>query len=280
VFNVFEAAFRQGDVNHITGDVHYVALLLRKRRTLLTVLDCVSLNRLTGWRRRVFKMVWYVLPIWRSGLVSTISEFSRQELVRLVGCDPAKVRVVYVPVSDDFHPDVRPFNAECPRVLQVGTGTNKNLIRVAEALRGIPCHLDIIGPLTSEQADALRLNDIRYTQAAGITDAEVVERYRHSDMVMFASTYEGFGMPIIEANATGRPVITSNIGPMPEVAADAACLVDPFSVDSIREGVLRVLRDANYQAAIVANGYRNVERFRSAEIARQYVEIYEELLRS
>ncbi len=71
----------------------------------------------------------------------------------------------------------------------------------------------------------------------GLTIDEVVDQYHKCDLVSFVSTYEGFGMPIVEANAIGRPVFTATVASMPEVAADAACLVDPFDVQAIRNGV-------------------------------------------
>jgi glycosyltransferase involved in cell wall biosynthesis len=98
-------------------------------------------------------------------------------------------------------------------------------------------------------------------------------------MVIFASTYEGFGLPIIEANAVGRPVVTSDIYSMPEVAGDAACLVNPFDVSNIRTGVLRVIQDESYRRKLIENGFKNVERFKPNAIAQQYLELYKELFR-
>ena len=110
-----------------------------------------------------------------------------------------------------------------------------------------------------------------------LTDEELAAAYRRCDMVVFASLYEGFGLPILEAQATGRPVITSNIGAMPEAAGDGALFVDPYSVEAIREAVLRVKSDPALRAKLVANGLRNVERFRPGVIAGLYAGIYKGL---
>src|ERR1035437_4678510 len=82
LYNMLEAALRQGDVNHITGDVHYLALLLRKNRTVLTIHDCRSLSRLRGLRRMVYRWIWLTLPVSRCSLVSVGSEHTETEVLR------------------------------------------------------------------------------------------------------------------------------------------------------------------------------------------------------
>ena len=278
VYNVVEAAFRQGDVNHITGDVHFLAFFLRKRKTLLTILDLVSVHRLKGWRRAVLLFFWYWLPIKRVTVVSVISEFTKKDLLGHIKVDPRKVRVVYCPVPSDFTPCAREFNAAKPVILQIGAGPNKNLERVAEALRGIPCHRRIVGKLTDRQVVALRQSGGEYSVTSNISDAELVEEYRRCDMVVFASTFEGFGLPIVEAQAIGRPVVTSTLCSMPEVAGDAASLVNPFDVACIRNGILKVINDPVYREELVRRGFENVKRFRAEEIAQKYDDIYRELL--
>jgi glycosyltransferase involved in cell wall biosynthesis len=277
VYNMVEAIFHQAQVNHITGDVHFLVLLLVKRKTLLTIHDSASLERLKGFRRAILRWFWYSLPTARSAVVTVISESSKAELLRHVHCDARKIRIIHSCISTDFKPELKEFNPVSPRILQVGTGANKNLLRVAEALRDIPCEWQIVGAMSTEQEQTLSGLVLNF-RALGFLDSEGVRAaYRSCDLVVFASTYEGFGLPILEANAIGRPVVTSNILSMPEVAGDAACLVDPFDPRSIRAGILRVINESDYRAALIANGLENVRRFSAENVARQYAEIYREL---
>jgi len=110
-----------------------------------------------------------------------------------------------------------------------------------------------------------------------ISDAEVADLYRECDIVSFASTLEGFGMPIIEANATGRVVVTSNISSMPEIAGNAAELVNPLEIESIRTGFLNVINNDQHREKLIENGFENVKRFDKKVIAKKYFELYESM---
>jgi glycosyltransferase involved in cell wall biosynthesis len=278
--NILDAARNQAQINHITGDVHYLALLLDKRRTLLTIHDCASLERLRGLRRAVFKFFWFTLPMRRARFITVISESTRRELLRHIQFNPANIRVVHDCAGSNFVPFPKPFNAEEPNVLHLGTASNKNLERLIQSLSRLPCRLSIIGKLTAAQQILLRRCNIKYSNIPHATDLEVLNSFRSCDLLAFASTCEGFGLPIIEAQATGRPVITSNISSMPEAAGGAACFVDPFNVESIRDGILHVWRDADYRQRLLNAGFENVKRFSPEIIAAKYAALYAELAAS
>ncbi|MFN3588955.1 MAG: glycosyltransferase family 4 protein [Spirosomataceae bacterium] len=265
-------------VNHVTGEIHFIDLLLPKNKTVLTVLDTGPLVRKKGLALKIVRWLYLEMPLRRAKVITTISGEVKEQLMQNTSCSPEKIRVVYVAIAKHFTFVPRRFNDRKPIILQIGTGPNKNIERLIEALQGISCTLDIVGKLTNEHKELLDSKGIEYQNSVGLTDEEIKQKYEACDMVTFVSTFEGFGMPIVEANAVGRPVITSNISSMPEVAGKAACLVDPFDIDSIRAGILKVIQEPVYRQELIQLGIENKKRFTSEEIASQYLGIYKELM--
>lgn len=280
LYNIVDAALRQGDVNHITGDVHYLALLLRKNRTVLTIHDCRGMLWESGIRKLLYHLMWLMVPVARSAVVTVISEQTKQEVLRYTSCPEGKIRVIPDPVGSEFQPAPKLFRSDRPTILQIGSDRNKNIERLAEAISGLHCKLDVIGPLAADAQRQLAQAGVEFEWAANLSDSEVAAKYRAADLITFCSTYEGFGMPIIEAQAVGRPVVTSNIEPMSEVAGGAACLVDPYDAGSMRKGILRVIEEPAYREDLVRRGFENVKRFSAEEIGRRYVRLYQEVMRS
>lgn len=275
-----EAMFRQGDINHITGDINFVGITLRKSRTVQTIHDCVSVARSSGFKRELLRQFWVALPVRRCAVVTTVSEATRQQVLSLVpGCPPEKVVVVPNAIATRFQRSPKTFDAGRPRILQLGTADNKNVPRLIEALHGLSCQLDIIGRYVPEYEEMLRRLGIRYTYRWHLPEEEVLRAYQETDIVSLVSTHEGFGMPILEGQAVGRPVITSNILSMPEVAGDAACVVDPFDTAAIRAGLERIIHDAGYREVLIERGYHNVRRFDPDLIAGEYLRIYRSIWR-
>ena len=102
----------------------------------------------------------------------------------------------------------------------------------------------------------------------------MARQYADCDLVSFVSVGEGFGVPILEAQASGRPLITSDLSPMREVAGEGACLVDPSDVAAIRAGIRKIIDDADYRRQLVARGLKNAARYSPATVGGRYLELY------
>jgi glycosyltransferase involved in cell wall biosynthesis len=160
-----------------------------------------------------------------------VSEFTKRELVSLLGVEPDKIQVVPNGVEDVFTPDGP--SAEGDYALAVGTlEPRKNLARIAQAVDG---ELRVVGARgwggVEPPANVTFLGDVADDQLAAL--------YRGARCLVYASLYEGFGIPVAEALATGCPIVTSSGSAMQEIAGDDATYVDPTSVDSLREGIAR-----------------------------------------
>ncbi len=279
--NMVHCARLDADVVHITGDVHYCALAVRRRKILLTIHDCRSLYRLSGARRAVVDVFWFRLPLAWSQRVTAISSATQQDILSFYPWVKTKITVVpnaaTLPRSS---PDPSPGDRRTTpfRVLQIGTGANKNLERVVSAVKGLPVHLRIIGRLTEPQLELLAACGTEFSAAEGLDEVELANEYRRADMVVFVSTYEGFGLPIVEAQAAGVPLVTSKTMPMADVAGLGAVLADPHDTASIRRAIKSLLGDPTARAEVARLGLVNVERFAPEAIAQQYASLYDEAL--
>jgi glycosyltransferase involved in cell wall biosynthesis len=226
------------------------------------------------------RFFWFDWPMRCATVVTVISEETKRQLLRQVSAPECKIVVVPDAVAPVYQPYPKPFRTECPQILHVGTKPNKNLSRLIQAVRGLTCHVKIIGVLNDAQRRELESSGISYDAEGNLGGAAMYRAYCDADLVSFPSIYEGFGMPIIEAQWVERPVVTSNCSSMPEVAGGAACLVDPFDVGSIRAGIQRVIEDGPYRESLIELGRKNRERFSLAQVARQYAALYASVMTS
>ncbi len=278
LFITLQSAFNQGDINHITGDIHFIALLLKKKKTVLTIHDISSVLKFTGGKQKILKYFWFTMPARRVKYITVISEFTKKELLETIKIKPEKIIVIPDCVSPEIKFSKQKFNTEKPTILQIGTKANKNLPNLINAIKGINCKLEIIGQLSALQKSLLTENEIEYKNSYNLEYSEIIEKYQQADIVNFVSDYEGFGVPILEAQATGRCVITSNISPMKEVAGKGAILVPPSNSEALNKQIIKLINDTNYRKEAIKNGKENVQHYSAQAVAQKYFLLYKQLV--
>lgn len=276
IFNAVYCVFHQGDINHITGDIHYIAIFLKKQKTVLTVHDCGILHSSTGIKQAIIKYFWFTLPISRCAAVTCVSQATKKDLAQYVNLNGKRVDVIYVSISTSFRKNDKKFNNKIPQVLQIGTGYNKNLLNLIPALENINCRLVIVGKIDNSILELLAKFNINYLNLSHkLSEQEIIQLYIDSDIVAFVSTLEGFGMPIIEANVIGRVVMAGKNSSMIEVANDAAYFVNALDIKDIHIGFQEVIQNKELRQKLVNNGFRNALRFDIGKIVDNYCDIYD-----
>lgn len=278
---VFRHRNRSG-INHITGDLHYLSFVLPENRTITTVHDlCFWDSEFRNYSsvKKIFIKTLYLNSLQYNKYLICISEKTKISVLKHLNIEPEKVLVINNPISQNHTNYKKEFNKDCPVILHIGTRVNKNLETVIQALNDINCSLRIVGELSNEQIHLLETNNISYINLVGLTDEEILIEYIKADVISFPSLYEGFGMIIIEGQAIGRVVITTNLSPMKEVAAGSAFLVNnPLDVSELHNAFLKMINDDNLRNILINKGLKNIKRFSAKIVKEEYVKVYQNIL--
>ncbi len=261
------------------------APLVHRMRTVVTVHDLGYL-RYPDAHTAAQRLYLQISTIWSARAAShliAVSAATRSDLVRLAGVSPDRISVVHHGVAERFRqPVADPARARAiaggdePYFLYVGTvQPRKNLARVIDAFAhasrrladaGIAPILVIAGKRgwlsdsIARRAGELGIAD-RVRFVGYVADDDLPALYHGALAFVFPSLYEGFGMPVLEAMACGAPVLTSNSSSLPEVAGDAALIVDPLDTGAIAEGMARLACDAALRQELRQRGYQRAAQF-------------------
>jgi glycosyltransferase involved in cell wall biosynthesis len=230
--------------------------------------------------------------------VIAISESVKNDLIRILGLPEEKIEVILGGVREIFQPSLPADQVEALKkkyhlegdylIFPCGFEPRKNVLltilafqRALEVLPG-NYQLALVGNL-SQESQRIR----RYISEKGLDKQVILTGYASPEdlsylyngakLCLFPSLYEGFGLPALEAMACGLPVITSNDTSLPEVVGDAAVLVNPYSVTSITEAIIKVLTNPDLQKNLREKGLKRAASFSWHTIARQTLEIYRQL---
>ena len=283
---------------------HYVLPPLVRCNSVVTIHDCIHLmfpqylpNRFAlGYARAAITMA-----ARRATRVLTVSESSKRDILKYVDTQPDKIDVIYNAYDDRFA--VEPGEEDVVRVrerfqlhdefvLYAGNvKPHKNVERLIQAFhlvrqRGLDhLKLVIIGDEVSRYAAlrrAVHKHQLhQYVRFLGYLPEETLAvLYRLAGVFVFPSLYEGFGLPPLEAMASGTPVVTSNVSSLPEVAGDAAILVDPYDPTAIANGIATVLSDERIRRDMRTKGLERARQFSWETSVRRVLDIYREAARA
>jgi len=259
---------------HITGDIHFTAIRLKRRLTVLTIHDLGLLDEGSATKRWLKKKFWLDFPLQSCDRLVAVSKRTKEDILRRTSYPAERIVVIPSVISPSYQRrSKRPENST-PQMLHIGLAENKNLDRHAAALAGLDIHLRIIGEPSEQQHAMLRSLHIDYSFASKLSESELQNEYASSDALLFCSTLEGFGMPIIEAQTIGLPVITSALAPMDDTAGNGALLADPTDPEAIREAVLTIVNKPDERDQLIEKGHLNAERFSAAAAAQRHAELY------
>lgn len=293
-------AWRRG-LSLVHDPTGVVPLFLTGARKITTIHDvipyiCPETSSRLDW---LIYRFWLPLAVRRLDAVITDSQQSKADIVAHLSVSPEKVTVIPCAANKRYRPletaDIKPIltrhGLDFPYILYVGSiGARKNLPRLLEAyaqLRGWSTHwrLVIVGARKWKASPVYetvqRLNLAGHVHFTGFVEEEDLPAlYNGADLFAFPSLYEGFGLPVLEAMACGVPVVTSNTSSLPEVAGDAALLVDPANVDAIAAAMRRILEDPALAADLRRRGLARAAEFSWERTARETIAVYEKVLRA
>lgn len=225
---------------------------------------------------RGFKLFFYVLPsLLYANWITFVSNQTMNEYKKILHIkSSSKFKVIYNSYDDRLIPTIVNSNHRKNIILHIGTGPRKNLESLILAIRDLPIQLIIVGMISEPQKQLLIENNINYTNYYDICFPKIVELYNSCDIVSFPSFYEGFGLPIIEANVMNKPVIGSSIPIIHEIGADAVYYIDPYNPLSIKLAVMELMNNQEVYNRFIRLGSINSARFNSVNIDIGYAELY------
>ena len=266
-------------INHVTGDIHYCILGLIGVKSVLTIHDDYAYKQARfGLIGRCYKwLFWVYLPIKWATAVLCVSDATRQAITGIYNSPKPQV------LSNHTWPAVYHYYPKKPGeefvVLHISTGANKNLETTLRALKGLPTKLVVVEQMQAHQIRLAEELQINYVNTGRISDRQMLSLYKQADIVAFPSSYEGFGMPIVEAQLIGRVVITTNKPPMSHVAGTGAYyLNNPQDSQEMRHAFLTLMSDAALRERLIKAGQENAKRFSVEQVGKRFVSLYAELL--
>jgi glycosyltransferase involved in cell wall biosynthesis len=263
------------DIYHITGDINYFSIFLQRNKSILTIHDIGHyIFILKNIKKIIYKWLFIILPIYFSKKVVVISSFTKKKISNLL--DSKKIEIIPLSLRTEIRFEKRKkINQKNIQILSIGTGWNKNLRNLIKAIRHTSWKLNIVGAISSSEQIILKNYKIQYKNFINLSLNKMSQIYKKNDILFYASLHEGFGLVILEGQASGIPLITSNIEPLRTVAGNSAYLANPNSPKDIKKGILKIINDNKYRKKLIFKGLKNIKKYHPSLIAEKYLKIYD-----
>ncbi|MGY3888713.1 glycosyltransferase family 4 protein [Aeromonas mytilicola] len=267
----------------------YIPPLFCFNKFVFTVHDLNHVDRAEN--SSFFKRLYYKFIIARgcriASAVLTVSDFSKKRIIEWAGISPEKVINIGNGVDVSFSNEVIAYKPGYPYLICVSNRKlHKNESRLLKAFSESNIDSEVRLLFTGRENNevlmmikTLRLED-RVVFCGRVSDQELPSLYRGALGLLFPSLYEGFGLPVVEAMASGIPVLTSNTTSLPEVAGDAALLVNPESIDEIRVGIERLVHDEALRTELIAKGLERAKLFSWDAVAKRVQDVLDEVVKA
>jgi glycosyltransferase involved in cell wall biosynthesis len=277
LFRLFFFSFKiKQKIIHITGDVHFMTIFLFWKKNIITIHDLNYFESLSGIKKFIYGLIWFKLPLIIADKIVAISPYTKFQIQKYFKINDNKI--IVIPNSfKKFESQLSAVTNQKNefKILCIGNAENKNIERLIYAIEGINnISLNLIGKQPIQIIKLLETKKIKFSEKSNLTRDELEFEYISSNVLFFASIKEGFGLPILEAQSIGLPVITSNTTSMPFVAGDGAILVDPYSIESIKESILLIIDDNRIVDLLKEKGFKNIERFLESNFLESYMNLY------
>jgi len=268
--------------------------LISPCKKVTTIHDCGYLYD----KRFTFKNLYLRFATWaatKSSKIITISNFSKKEILNFYKIPNQKIKVIYRSVPREICSNktevraiLKKFNIKNPYFFYLGLIVpHKNIVNLLKAFKMVNekyagIKLVLAGKIKPDLLDITqlikKLNLEKRIQLTGlITEKEKNVLYKNSLALVFPSFHEGFGLPVLEAQSLGIPVLTSNITALPEVAGKAALYVNPRDIKQIFKGMEKLLEDRDFCRQLIKEGFQNIKRFSPEKEAKETLKVLKEI---
>lgn len=287
-YSVMKLKQQQFDVFHPTYYDPYFLKYIGNKPFVLTVYDMIHEKFSDMFNSRDKTTEQKKILVEKATKIIAISQSTKKDLIELFGTDESKIEVVYL--GNSMFPKANiSIGYEIPKkyLLFVGSrGAYKNFERFIKSITELlnqDKELFVVctgggkfGNYEIKQFKELGIS--KQVLQFNLDDDSLAYFYKNALAFIFPSLYEGFGIPVLESFACGCPLLCSNVSSLPEVAGDGAYYFDPYSEDSIRDAVLKVLEDTTLREDLISKGHERLEKFSWKQTAEQTKNIYESVL--